>query len=195
MSQWGARWALAALLCAAGCADDPADTSDVAQDAQLVSDGATAGESDTSSETEIDTANLPQASFEVTLGTGRKTHMPLADGDTLHLELGHQGLQHVLVSIRLDGLPQARYDVDFLLLRDDGVAIAGPTQIRLPFVGMPDGSGAELFGYTLVVMEPDLGVGHDALLSVAVEGPEGDVAMDERSVHVEWAPEGWDPDA
>ena len=187
--------ALAALLCAAGCADDAAEISDVSLDTQLVADAGPAAENDTSSGVELDTVNLPEASFDVTLGTGRTTHKPLADGDTLHLELGHQGLQHVRVSSRLGGLPQARYDVDFLLLRDDGVAVAGPTRIRLPFIGMPDESGAELFGYTLVVMEPELGVGHSALLSVAVEGPAGDGAMDERSVQVEGAPEGWDPDA
>ena len=144
---------------------------------------------------EFDRALVSEASFEATLGTGRETYMPLVDGDTLFLELGHQGLQHVLVSIRLHGLPQDRYTVDLLLIREDGVAVSEPAHVRLPFALMADESGVELLGYTLVVVDPVLGVGHDALLRIAVEGPEGDVAVDERNVHVEWAPEDWNPDA
>ena len=143
----------------------------------------------------FDSTLVSEATFEATLGTGRETYMPLDDGDTLFLELGHQGLQHVLVSIRLHGLPQDRYTVDLVLVREDGVAVSEPAHVRLPFALMADESGVELLGYTLVVVDPVLGVGHDALLRIAVEGPEGDIAVDERNVHVEWAPEDWNPDA
>jgi len=136
----------------------------------------------------------PEASFGVVLGTGRNRLMPLSDGDVLYLELGHQGLQHVLVSIRLSGLPQDRYVVDFQLIRDDGIAVSEPARVRLPFVALSDGSGVELLGYTLVVVEPALGIGRDAVLRVSVEGPNGEFGRDERRVRVEWAPHGWNPD-
>ena len=144
---------------------------------------------------ELDLSALPEAPFDVFIGTGRETFVPLMDGQTLFLELGHQGLQHVLVSIRVQGLPQDRYVVDFQLTRDDGVAISEPARLRLPFKEIPDEEGVELLGYTLVVGEPSLGVGQSGTLRATVEDPDGLIAADERSVNIEWAPEGWNPDA
>ena len=187
MRLWAIWTVLAVLLCVAGCSDDAAERPGAAS-------GEPVFEADAFSGSVADAMTGPDAPFDLTVGTGRNTHMPLSDGDTLHLELGHQGLQHVLVSIQLVGLPQDRYPVDFQLIRNDGVAVSEPTRVRLPFIATQDGSGAELLGYTLVVLEPALGVGHDAVLRVAVEGPEGGVVADQREVHVEWAPEGWDPD-
>jgi len=181
-----ARLLISLLLCVAGCgAETPTEATQNSNATELSSNG----EKGTGSPT------LSNASFDVNLGTGRNTYMPLVNGDTLHLELGHQGLQHVLVSIRLMGLPKARYSVDFLLVRDDGVNVTEPVRVRLPFNSMSDGMGVQLLGYTLVIVEPALGVGHDAVLRVAVEGPEGEIAVDERSVRVEWASDGWNPDA
>ena len=190
------RLMLCLLLCVEGCDGEPQSNLSSAQErgqrgAQQLSElRQSAGRSDT-----IALGALPEASFDVHLGTGRETHMPPMDGDTLHLELGHQGLQHVLVSIQLSRLPQGRYYVDFILVRGDGVAISEPARVGLPFSAISGGDGVELLGYTLVVVDPALGVGHDAVLRVLVEGPDDEVGADQRSVHVEWAPEGWDPDA
>ena len=137
---------------------------------------------------------LPEASFDVILGTGRETYVPIVNGETMYLERGNQGLQHVLVSIRLPGLPQDRYLVDFQLVRNDGVPVSEPARVRLPFNTMADGSGVELLGYTLVVADPALGVGYDGVLRVTVEGPDDEVAAYQRNIHVEWAPVDWNPD-
>ncbi len=193
MSRWATRLLLALLLCANGCdsntATAPTNTGgSPGSSADTVSGRAASGSS-------RDQEALPEASFDIVVGTGRNTYMPLSDGDTLYLELGHQGLQHALVSVRALDLAQDRYVVDFKLIRDDGVTISEPARVRLPFKEMADGSGAELLGYTLVVADPALGVGHDGVLRVTVEGPEGGIAVDERNVSVEWAPSDWDPDA
>jgi len=186
---------LVALLVAPACDDatpgpSPNDASSSMADgaADAVSVGPDAG-------IDVEPEVAPVPSFDVTLGTGRNSHVALADGDILYLEYGNQGLQHVLVSIRIADLPQARYRVDFSLVRDDGVAISEPAWVRVPFAAVPDGAGVELTGYQLVVIDPALGIGRNATLRVVVEGPDGGLGWDERGVRVEWAPDGWDPDA
>lgn len=194
MHRWAWIWAVTLLL-SPGCGDgSEEEETGIAVEFADESDVASTGSNIQSLIEEYDAATIPDAPFDVLVGTGRETYVPIVDGDTMFLELGHQGLQHVLVSIRLLGLPEDRYFVDFQLVRNDGVAVSEPSRVRVPFSEMPDGSGSELLGYTLVVADPELGVGHDGVLRVAVEGPEGNVAMDERAVHVEWAPEGWNPD-
>ena len=192
MKEWTAQAIVCALLCTLGCGSDAA--------VESLDSGANAGRADYMVGAEVsmrpggDMSARSNAPFDVLMGTGRQRYMPLFDGDIMYLELGHQGLQHVLVSIRLMGLPQGRYVVDFQLVREDAVAVSEPARVRLPFAELSDGSGAELLGYTLVVADPVLGVGHDAILRVAIEGPEGGIGMAERRVHVEWAPDGWNPD-
>ena len=192
MSAWTARTIVCALLCMFGCSSDAA--------VESLDSGANAGWADDTEGAEAlvrpggDMSARSNAPFDVLMGTGRQRYMPLFDEDIMYLELGHQGLQHVLVSIRLMGLPQGRYVVDFQLVREDAGAVSEPARVRLPFTELSDGSGAELLGYTLVVADPVLGVGHDAVLRVAVEGPDGGIGMAERRVHVEWAPDGWNPD-
>jgi len=196
MMNWIVPVLLSTLLFGAGCGGDSGpEATDMPPSPEGSTDSVVDSEASAGLIDEFDAATIPDAPFDMILGTGRETYVPIVDGDTLYLELGHQGLQHVLVSVQLLGLPQDRYYVDFQLVRNDGVTVSEPAYVRVPFNHMADESGAELLGYTLVVADPDLAVGHDAVLRVAVEGPEGGVAMDERKVHVEWAPEGWNPDA
>ena len=139
-------------------------------------------------------APLPSA-FDIDIGTGRNTFVALDDGETLYLESGFQGLQHVLVSVRTP-LEPGRYFADFSLVRrDDEVLVSEPSRVRIPFESDDGASGvtASLFGYQLVVAEPDEAVGFSARLRVEIEGPAG-VGYDERDVVVQWAPDGWDPD-
>ena len=193
------RWLVALVFLVPGCTESAAEsalTDTPAEDSE-------GGAADLPRASSLDAANFedaaadigPLASFTVTLGTGRKRHVSLVDGDTLYLELGHQGLQHVLVSIRGDGLAQDRHRVEFTLTRADGVAVSQPANVSLPFAALPDGSGAQLLGYQLVIVDPALGVGHSAVLRVGVHGPEDELAVDERTVQLQWAPDGWDPDA
>ena len=195
MNMRAATFFLGALFFwANGCGGDTSlEAPDAATSTERITDEASASSQALNDDMEL--TALPEASFDVILGTGRETYVPIVNGETMYLELGNQGLQHVLVSIRLPGLPQDRYLVDFRLVRNDGVAVSEPARVRLPFNMMPDGSGVELLGYTLVVAEPSLGVGHDGVLRVTVEGPDEEVAADERNVHVEWAPVDWNPDA
>lgn len=133
--------------------------------------------------------------FEIELGTGRETFQPLDDGDTIYLEAGFQGAQHVLASVRV-ALPEGRYLSDFTLVRADGTQLSEPSRVRVPYAeSAPE--GAALLGYRVVVGndEVDNAVGEDATLQVVVEDADGGAALDERDVHVEWAPEGWNPDA
>lgn len=132
------------------------------------------------------------APFTVELGTGRTAFRPVAGDDTLYMENGLQGLQHVLVSLRVVGLDEGRYLTDFALTRDDGLVVSYPAQVRLPFALADD--GVELLGYQLVVREPDAIAGFSGRVRASVEGAGGEVDADERAVQVEWAPEGWDPD-
>jgi len=196
MMNWIAPVLLSSLLLGFGCGgDSSSEAIDTPLSPEESADPVLGSEASAGLIDEFDAATIPDAPFDMILGTGRETYVPIVDGETLFLELGHQGLQHVLVSVRLFGLPQDRYFVDFQLVRNDGVTVSEPAYVRVPFNDMADGSGAELLGYTLVVADPELAVSHDAVLRVAVEGPEGGIVMDEREVHVEWAPEDWNPDA
>jgi hypothetical protein len=134
--------------------------------------------------------------FALELGTGRETFRPLVDGDTVFLERGFQGAQHVLASVHV-ALEEGRYLSDFALVRDDGVQLSEPSRARVPFAARDDGDGAQLTGYRVVVGDDDVeaAVLRQATLSVVVEDADGGSARDERSVFVAWAPEGWDPDA
>lgn len=174
------------LLLAAGC--DEAMYEQV-QDVGSESVAADAAPTDSAAESH---SEIP--AFDVVVGTGRQTFVPLNGKDTLYLEQGSQGLQHVLVSIRIDGLPQARYAVDFSLVRNDGVAVSEPAWVKVPFASQSDGIGVELLGYQLVVADPALGVEQDGVLRIEVEGPDGTRGSDERAVHIAWAPVGWEPD-
>jgi hypothetical protein len=139
-------------------------------------------------------APLP-SDFPLELGTGRETFQPLADGDTVYLEAGFQGLQHVLASVRSDALAEGRYMTDFSLVHTDGTRLSEASRVRAPYADA--GGEVSLTGYRVVVGDDtvDAAVGAQAVLRVVVEDGEGGQAADERRVQVEWAPEGWDPDA
>jgi len=145
---------------------------------------------------EGDAGVAPSNAFAVELGTGRETFQALAGGDTLYLESGFQGAQHVLVSVRLPELAQGRYLTEFLLARDDGLQLSEPSRTRVPYADEGEG-GAEVTGYRVVVGNDTVedAVDQSATLSVVVEDAEGGTASASHDVHVEWAPEGWDPDA
>ena len=135
-----------------------------------------------------------EPAFPVEIGSGRERFVALNDGETAFLERGFQGAQHVLVSVRLTGMPQDRYLVDFQLVRDDGLLLSEPSRVRVPFVETAE--GAEVTGYRLVVGNESLddALGASATLSATVEADEGS-ARDAREVEVELAPENYDPDA
>ena len=98
MSRWATRLLLALLLCANGCDGDTA-TAPTHTGGYLGSSADTAS-GRSASESRREREALPEATFDILVGTGRNTYMPLSDGDTLYLELGHQGLQHALVSVQ-----------------------------------------------------------------------------------------------
>jgi hypothetical protein len=139
----------------------------------------------------------PSSDFPIELGSGRETFQALDDGATLYLERGFQGAQHVLSSVRIEGPASGRYLTTLDLVRDDGTQLSEPSSVSLPYAELDDGSGAELLGYRLVVGNDAVedAIGRDAKVSVVVEVPDVGSAYDERRVHLEWAPDGWDPDA
>lgn len=134
--------------------------------------------------------------FDVELGTGRDIFRPLDNGDTLYLERGFQGLQHVLISVRAADLEEARYRVTFSLTRTrDDEVVSEPAVVRLPFEALRDGEGVQIVGYQLVVRAPDEAVGEEAVVRIEMEGDDDELSTDARTVDVDWAPDDWDPDA
>ncbi len=170
---------LALVWLAAGCAGLPADGDGAGEDGGPMV---------------LDDAGVP-APFEVEIGTGRETFKTLNDGDTLYLERGFQGLQHVLVSVRAPELEEARYLVDFSLTRTrDDEVVSEPSVVRLPFEAS-SGAGVQITGYQLVIRDPDEAVGEEAVVRMVLENDNDEHSADARTVNVAWAPDGWDPDA
>jgi len=133
--------------------------------------------------------------FDVELGTGRTVFRPLTAGDDLLLERGFQGLQHVLVGVRTTALTPGRYVVtpELARVRDD-VVVSEPTSIRVPLTDGDESGAATFVGMQLVIGEPDGVVGEDCVLHLSVEDDDLGLGFDVVEVHVEWAPDGWNPD-
>ncbi len=106
------------------------------------------------------------------LGTGATSFEPVADGDTLGLTRGLQGLQHVWISLRLRDVDPELAITELTLTRaSDGRVVNEPFRARLPYA--PGADVAELVGAQLVIPDEAAALGQSLLLHARVEGRDG----------------------
>lgn len=128
----------------------------------------------------------------VEIGTGYAAFTPIADGDTLEMERGSQGGQHIWTAFRMRHMDprSAVLRIDLQRADDDQsvTLVDGIVQLRLTFVPM-DGF-SELAGVQLILKHPDDTrlLDTDLRLSVRVTDRAGLEAADERIIRVAWAP-------
>lgn len=119
------------------------------------------------------------------LGVGEMSFEPVADGDTVFLVHGFQGLQHVWVSLRTHDLDPDRATVELSLARErDGTQGSEDYRARLSL--MDSGDYAERLGLQLVVLQPDIVVGQDSILRARVTDRNDVSATAEARVSVAW---------
>jgi hypothetical protein len=124
---------------------------------------------------------------ELMLGTGERAFEPVADGHVLPLIRGHQGLQHVWISLRAQDFDPDRAIIALSLEREsDGRPTTDAYRARLPFDVDPTGAFVERIGIQLVVPNPDLVLGQDLLLTAGIENPLGAQGMVSAHVTVQW---------
>lgn len=79
--------------------------------------------------------------------------VPVADGDTLLLAMGCQGLQHVTLALRTSGIDPRASLVELRLSREDGTEVSAPFRVRIAFQPIDGVAWVEV---ALVVPEPVL---------------------------------------
>ena len=128
----------------------------------------------------------------LTLGTGEGRYAPFEDGDTLGLVSGCQGLQHVWVAMRGQGIDPRGTLVNVSFRRaSDGEMVSQVFQVRISMQPVEGQEGVyELYGLTAIIPTPEDALGQDLLLSATVTDRDGVEITDERPVRVDWGPGG-----
>jgi hypothetical protein len=131
---------------------------------------------------------VPPSDQRLEVGTGRQQFTPLSDGDTLRVQRGCQGGQHVFVSLRAWGLPSDPVMVELSLTRtEDGQKVSLPYRVRYLFAqSTEEGTPDELPGLLLVVPEPDQAVGKQVRLTATVEPDFNTRVSDSRTGTLQW---------
>lgn len=136
----------------------------------------------------LDDASVTDAGpLALELGTGEHAFTAIADGDTLLLARGCQGLQHVWIALRATGIAPRGVGVHLELTRDsDGGLVSAPFDTAITFT--PDATGAfvELTGLMLVIPTPDAGLVQPLVLRGIVTDRAGRTTGAMRSVTLAW---------
>lgn len=171
------RALLIACLLLAGCegGDDEAAAPDVAADAAVTPDAASAAP---------DAA--AEASLPLVLGLGERALVPAEEGDEALLQRGCQGAQHIWVSLRAPTLAPGTHALTLALVRADGVLVVPPYTIEHDWRAAD--VGAELIGVTLVVFDPLAVVGELADIEATVTA-DGETGRARLRVRVAWGPD------
>ncbi|ATB48530.1 hypothetical protein [Corallococcus macrosporus] len=133
------------------------------------------------------TQTLPR----VAVGVGRPgQYVPVKPGDTLRLQRGCQGSQHVFVSLQAWNLDPLTATVTLALTRQsDGQRVSLPYQLRLPFEPANAQRPAMLSGLLLVVPEPSEALGERVTLEARLEDAGGRSSTDTREGIIQWGPD------
>jgi hypothetical protein len=122
------------------------------------------------------------------LGEGQSTFRAIAEGDTLLLARGCQGLQHVWITLRATGIDPRGVHVQLRLTRaSDGVEVASELSIRLSFT--EQGGFVELSSLQLVVPDPSVALDQDLVLEGEIVDRDGRSASVTHVVRIAWGTE------
>lgn len=130
----------------------------------------------------------PDPSPRLEVGTGQQ-FTPLADGETVLLQRGCQGGQHIFVSLRAWGLPPDPVMVDLSLMRtEDGQRVSPPYRVRLLFAQGTGEAPDELTSLVFQLIHPDQAVGRTVRLMASVETDTGQIVEDSHTGPLQWGP-------
>jgi len=128
--------------------------------------------------------------ISLTLGTGAHDFTPIAEGDTLQLARGCQGLQHVWIALRATGIAPRGVHVQLSLSRvSDGAAVSAVFDTAITFSPDPSGAFDGLTGLMLVVPTPDVGLGMPLILRGDIADREGRTTAAMLDVTLAWGTE------
>ncbi|HEY8426921.1 MAG TPA: hypothetical protein VIL20_01045 [Sandaracinaceae bacterium] len=134
---------------------------------------------------------VPSGEPRVELGTGRDRFESFEDGATLGLVSGCQGAQHIWTSVRARGLDPQSPLLEVAVRRDsDGLLMSQVFRVRVSLEPVACTDYAEVVGLTVVIPEPDLAIGEDLTMRVAITDREERTASVVRPIRTEWATEG-----
>lgn len=129
--------------------------------------------------------------FLLEIGTGgAEAFEPIRNGDTLLLARGCQGLQHIWVSLRVEGM-DANPAVVTLALSDPGSGepLQEPFEARLRFAPSEEGV-AELRGIQLVVPDPEVVLERDVEFRAQVQETNSAASVNAAlQVRIDWGDE------
>lgn len=128
--------------------------------------------------------DAPVSAFAIALGQGVDAFTPLDDGDTLLLERGTQGYQHVYIAVRA-AIPPGFHPVAVSLVDASGDNAASPYRVGVPFTAV-DEPWSEVVGLQVVIPEPSSVLAAPANLTVTVTAPDATEAWDARPVIIAW---------
>lgn len=129
-----------------------------------------------------------QHSLQVTVGVGeRGVFQMVRDGETLRLQRGCQGSQHIFTSLRIQPASAGPLQVSVTVSRQaDGVVVSAPLSLRLPAEPSDDPHAVQLTGLTPVIEAPREVVGHEVLIRAEVTSSDGSHGEDQLVGTVEW---------
>ncbi|MFO0638986.1 MAG: hypothetical protein U0183_07225 [Polyangiaceae bacterium] len=134
-------------------------------------------------------ASLP---FAIAVGLGEPgAYLPPLPDETLLLQRGCQGAQHVFTSIRARGPKGNLARVEIRVLRSrDGVLVSVPLDVKLPYEPDPFGERIKrISGLTPVIEVPGDVVGDVVEIRVSVTDDGGERAEGLVRGRVEWGPD------
>ena len=136
------------------------------------------GQPSTSSMPDTAAAWIDDGDFDVTLGVGESAFVTPTPGETLRLEAGSQGLQHLWVRARASGISEGRHQVTWVLrgLESPSDVVGGPLRLGLPLEGQA--APETPWAVTLVVPDVSAAVGRSLWLGVEVRSIDGRVGRD-----------------
>lgn len=122
----------------------------------------------------------------VELGTGELRFEPLAPMQEVELAHGAQGLWHVWMSLRAEGLDPTRAMLEIATVID-GTERTSRAPVTLK-PETPDGDMLVLVGWPVVIADPEQASGKAIRIAVSLTDQEGANASDSRDILVHWTP-------
>jgi len=129
-----------------------------------------------------------ERSLQVAVGIGERGSFQAIDDDqTLRLQRGCQGSQHIFTSLRVQGAAAGPLQVSVTVLRQaDAVVVSTPFTLRLPAEPTDDPQVVQITGLTPVIEVPRDVLGKQVTIRAQVESSDGARGSGQLRGSVEW---------
>lgn len=128
------------------------------------------------------------SSLQVQVGIGeRGMFQPAREGETLRLQRGCQGSQHIFTSLRIQPAVPGPLRVSITVLRQaDAAVVSTPLSLRLASEPTSDPQAVQITGLTPVIEVPRDVLGREVLIQAHVESIDGAHGEGQLRGAVEW---------